>query len=292
MRISKLLYLALLPSLAHTQDGPLTVGNSNWGGLVVRFSAKVEPAATGSPSLPGGVMPTSDGTHRIISDGAHKRQFGYDLHGTLLADGQTLRITLGPLTPGRDSFELEPGWSFIAPPKFPVVPVMHAGDTASIDLMVNPSTGQKIVEYLSVERADLDPRRVVLNPPRDFGIDDVELSLDRPHVRVNGKLIPSTADSRAGISAHVLWLFIPGEGTFVLSLWPDKGFHKAGMLQGSAMMFRNGASEYRVECASPIAPGSGIFNVYLHYDAEAPSGRSEFMIGGADKGSWLTIRKK
>jgi hypothetical protein len=239
-------------------------------------------------------MPTSDGTHRLINDPAHKRQFGYDLRGVLLGDGQTLQITLGPLTPGRGSFEVNPGWTLIAPPSFLVVPVMHAGDTASIDLLVNPSTGQKLVDYLSVERADLDPTRITKTPQRDFGLDDVELFLDRPRVFINGKLLEYTADSRGGIRAHAVWLFLPGEGTFVISLQPEPGhdFLKVGMLQGSTMSFRNGSSEYRVECASPIAPGSGVYNIYLHFEPGARNGKnSTFMIGGADKGAWLVHKE-
>jgi hypothetical protein len=290
MRLGSLLVLAMLSASAMAQDGSVTVGNRSWNGLIVRFEAKVEPAGNGPERFPGGVTPTQDGTHRVISDAAHKRQFGYDLHAMLLGDGQTMRLTLGPLT----QFEVEPGWMLIAPPKFPVVPVMHVGDVAMINLLFNPATGQRVVEYLSLERADLDPVRIAKTPPRDFGVDDVELFLDRPRVWVNGKLLQATADSRGGIRAHSLWLFLPGEGTFVISLWaePGLGFQKAGMLQGSTMTFRHGSSEYRVECASPIAPGSGLYNVYLHYDAAAPNGRdTEFTIGGADKGAWL-IRKE
>jgi hypothetical protein len=114
--------------------------------------------------------------------------------------------------------------------------------------------------------------------------------LDRPRVWWTGKFQKATAESRGGIRAHTLWLFLPGEGTFVISLWPEPGlgFVKAGMLQGNTMTFRNGSSEYRVECASPIATGSGIYNLYLHHDPAARHGRGTgFMIGGADKGAWL-----
>ena len=263
---------------------------------MLHFQAKVEPPGSGPDHLSGAVMPTQDGTHRIISDPAHKRQFGYDLHVTPLGDGQTLRLTLAPLSrsgPGGASFDAIPSWTMLAPPRFPVVPVMRAGDTAAIDLLINPSTGQKIVEYLTVERGDLDPARVSQTAPRDFAVDDVELFLDRPRVYVNGKLIDATADSRGGIRAHTVWLFLPSMGTFIVSLWqePGLGFEKAGMLQGQTMTFRSGSSEYRVECASSIAPGSGIYNLYVRYEPGSFNGRdSEFTIGGADKGAWL-IRK-
>ena len=106
------------------------------------------------------------------------------------------------------------------------------------------------------------------------------------------------ADPRARMETRLLraalWLFLPGEGTFVISLWPEPAlaFQRAGMLQGSTMTFRSGPSEYRVECASPIAPGSRLYNLYLHHEPASRNGRdTEFAIGGADKGAWL-VRKE
>src|SRR5215475_2843306 len=109
MRSRSLLCLALLPVFAMAQEGSVTVGNRAWGGLIVRFLPKLEPPGTALTRLTGGVIPTSDGTHRVINDTVHKRQFGYDLRATLNGDGQSLQLTLGPLTEGRGSFEVNPG---------------------------------------------------------------------------------------------------------------------------------------------------------------------------------------
>jgi hypothetical protein len=291
MSIARFALLLLASSFAVAQESSVSVGSPQWGGLIVRFAAKVEPAANGPDRLLGGVMPFPGGTHRVVSDAAHKRQFGYDLSAMLLPDGKTLQLTLAPLQRGPNSFEVQPGWTLDTLQKLPAIPALRSGDTAAFDLLVNPGTGQKVVEYLSVEHADLDPARIAKTPPRDFAIDDVELLLDRPRVWINGKFVEATADSSGGIRAHAVWLYLPGEGTFAITLFPEAGFHKAGMLQGQTITFRNGASEYRVECAAPIAPGSGIFNLYMHYEPGAGNRRlTEFSIGGADKSAWL-VRK-
>ena len=279
MWISKVLWLAI-PAIALAQDGSLSVGNGGWGGLIVRFQAKLEPAGKGPREFPGGVAPTADGAHRYFTDTAHKQKFSYELHGELLPDGKTLRLTVDRPTQSAGSSKTDLGWTRISN--------LHAGDTAAIDLLVNPNTGQKVVEYLTVERAALDPSRVAKEPPRDFTLDDIELVLDSPHVWVNGRLIESTANMSVAIQARTLWMWVPDEGTFVVSLWPEPGheFRKAGMMQGNTMTFRNGSSEYRVECAKPIAPGSGIYNVYLH--SEPPARDRQFNIGGTDKGRWIS----
>jgi hypothetical protein len=280
MWINKVLCLAAMPAIVLAQGGSLSVGNGAWGGLIVRFQARLEPAGNGPQELPGGVAPGGDGARRYFTDTAHKQKFSYDLHGELLPDGQTLRLTVERPTQSAGSTHTGLGWTRISN--------LRAGDTAAIDLLVNPNTGQKVVEYLTVERAALDPSRVAKEPPRDFSIDDVELVLDSPRVWANGKLIESSANFGGGIQARMLWLWVPDEGTFVVSLWPESGheFHKAGMMQGNTMTFRNGSSEYRVECDKPIAPGSGIYNVYLHWEP-APRDR-QFNIGGTDKGRWIS----
>jgi hypothetical protein len=285
MRISGLLWTVLLAASALAQESGLTVTSPTWGGLIIRFQAKVEPAGTAPQYLPGSVTPTAGGTQRFIRDAEHKRELGYDLRGKL--EGESLRITLAPLT--TQSLVRQAGWSFMSPPKLPAVPPMRAGDIARVDLLINHATGQKIVEYLTVERAALDPARIAKEPPRDFTVDDVELDVNGPRVWVNGKLMESSANFAGGIRAYTIWFFLPGEGTFVVALAPQAGheFHKAGMMQGNTMTFRNGASEYRVECSSSIAPGSGIYNVYLHYEAGTHR-NTEFSIGGTGKGGWFS----
>jgi hypothetical protein len=169
---------------------------------------------------------------------------------------------------------------------------MRAGDTATVDLMVNRATGQKIVEYLTVERAALDPSHIAKEPPRDFSVDDVELFVNNPRVWVNGKLLEASAKFGGGIRAHVIWLLFPGEGTFVIALAPEPGhtFQKSGVMQGNTMTFRNGATEYRVECSDPIAPGSEVYNVYLHFVPPKPRD-TEMIVGGAAKGRWLKLNE-
>jgi len=290
MRLSRFAWLALLAASAQAQDRGVTVSSSTWGGLIIRFQAKVEPAGNGPQYLPGSVVPTVGGTHRLIRDAAHKQQFGYDLRGKL--EGDALRITLAPLASGELMAPAQEGWGFISLPRLPAIPPMRAGDTATVDLMVNRATGQKIVEYLTVERAALDPSHIAKEPPRDFSVDDVELFVNNPRVWVNGKLLEASAKFGGGIRAHMIWLLFPGEGTFVIALAPEPGhtFQKAGVMQGNTMTFRNGATEYRVECSDPIAPGSEVYNVYLHFVPPKPRD-TEMIVGGAAKGRWLKLNE-
>jgi len=295
MKLNKWLWIAAaLAAGGRAQETGLTIGNPAWNGLTIRCVAKVEPSANGAPHLPGAVMPTADGAHRWITDSANKRYFGYDVHLEPLGESQTMRLTLAPLNlprSGTGAVETIAGWTLLAPPKFPVIPVMRAGDTVAIDLMVNPATGQRVVDYLSVERRAPEAANAA-KTPQDFGIEDIELKLLSPRVWLNGKIVEATAESGGGITAHALWLYLPGTGSFILSLRPEAGlgFQKAGTVTGSTLTFRQGPSEYRVECSGQIAPGPGLYNVYVLHDPVWRGG-DKFVFGGADKAAWL-IQKR
>ena len=117
--------------------------------------------------------------------------FAYDLRAEPGADGNTIQIHIEPMKLSRPSlYTVESGWTLLELPKYPVIPTVKVGDTVALDLLVNPATGQKIVDYLTVaRRAD--------GEAHDFTLADVEMTLNHPRVMVNGKLAESTLTSRA-----------------------------------------------------------------------------------------------
>jgi len=260
----------------------MTIG---WNGLEIQFVTKLEPPGSGVDRLPGGVViPANDygRVHRSITDAAHHRSFGYDLVLESLPDPQTLRLRIEP--PGLPG---NPGETLLAPPKLPLIPVVHIGDTVALDLLVNPTNGQKIVDYLSVRRSK--PARLS-EAPHDFAIPDVELTLESPLAWVNGKLVEASAKGPGGaVAAHVLYIAVPGDGLFEFSLWPEPGlgFQKAGVVNGKTITFRVGSAEYRVESAVSIAPGSGLYNVYVLHK---PAPRDLYTFGGSDKAGMIHIQ--
>lgn len=287
MPVRTLFCIALFSGFLAAQERPLSV---TLQGMELRFAARVEPAGSSTGKFSGGVMPTARGVHRLISDIADKQELGYDVLLEPLVDGQTMQLTFKPLNVTPD-VPIEPGYKLLPPPKFPVGPVMHVGDTVALVLLVNPFTHQKLVDYLSLYPAGADEKQA-RKSVQDFTVNDVQLNLDRPRVWVNGKLFEDDSQSKGGITAHALALYLAGNGAFVISLWPDPrlNLQKAGMLDGNTLTFRAGSSEYRVECASNIAPGTGIYNVYVHHDPAWARKDTHFEIGGADNAAWL-IRK-
>jgi hypothetical protein len=156
-------------------QGPgLTVASPSWKGMEIRFETKIEPPGT---LLPGGVISGPDGAHHIINDAAHKRAFGYDIALDPGQNAQTAQLRIERWNPADSKVTFPPGWTFLSLPKYPIIPNVKVGETVALDLLVNPSTGQKVVDYLTLRRhGEMDLR----SEPHDFALADAELMLAQP----------------------------------------------------------------------------------------------------------------
>lgn len=275
---------------AWSQESDLTVGGDpSWKGLQIRFVTKVEPpGANAAGRLPGGIVVEPGRAHHLINDPAHKSYFAYDISLEPDADGNTARIRIEPLRAVQGNVSGPPGWTLLQLPKYPVIPNVRVGDTVALDLLVNAATGQKIVDYLTLERRGSPKGR----ESHDFTLADVELTLMQPRVWINGKL-EGTYKYPGGVSGSVVWFYLAGHGRFNLSLFPSQkyGFKKNGVVSENTATFRDGTSEYRVESTSAIAPGFGVYNLYVWKEPEFPGLGEPFSIGSEDADSHLVVEQ-
>ncbi len=147
--------IALAATALWGQESKLSV---TWDGIEVRFVTRVEPPGENArKELPGLVITEADRVHHIITDSAHKRYFGYDLRLEPRGDGNSAQLRIEPLNLSHaraDEFPIGPGWTLMAPPKYPVIPTLKMGGTVALDLLVNPATGQKVVVHSQLSRRD------------------------------------------------------------------------------------------------------------------------------------------
>lgn len=263
-------------------------GGPSWKGLSIRFSPKVEPdASDASNELGGTVIDLRGGVvgQRFIDDPVHKHSFGYDVRLEPAPDGNSAQIRVEPLHAGQHA--VRSGWTqFGLPaglPKYPVISNLRIGDTVALDLLINPSTGQKIVDYLTLVRThESDAERA-----HDFSVADVQLTLDQPRVLVDGKPFGSGANTTGAF----VWIYIKGRGRFILSLFPNEKFlfEKNGIAEADTLTFHDGATEVRASCNGPVAPGQRPYNLYLvHEPSWRPYSLSDSIeIGSADDAAWI-----
>src|SRR5215469_9605713 len=248
--------LLVMANAAFAQEG-LGARLGSWDGLEIRFVTKIEPPGT---VIPGGVVVEAGRVHRIIEDRAHKQVMGYEVELDSAEGGKAARLRIQPFHPADSKISFEPGYTFLRLPRYPVVPNLSLGDTVALDLLVNASTGQTVVDYLTLSgRGHVPDEREA----RDFSLADVELDVMDPQVTVNEKAAPPLGGG--GFSGAVVWLYLPGQGRLVLSLAPreDFGFAKSGVVSGNSMLIHAGPAEIRIECSTRIAPASGVYNLYV-----------------------------
>lgn len=254
---------------------------------------------------------------RVEADRSQRIFFGYKARVEVLAEPNTYSITFGQIDRQTALGLLFPrekeadGWTQIATPGWGLGTLgIHGGDVITMDLLKNPATGQKVVDYITVQEP---PRGTVITfgnvnsparefafvtgAPRDFRQDDGELRIRAGRVSINGRLEASTATSNAEVSGAVVWFYLPQHGRFLLSLTahPDLGFRKAGEVRGSKLSFTAGSDVFSLVSSGAIAPTQSAFNLYVLHDPTwkpdypfaDPSG---FIMGAADRAEFL-IRK-
>jgi len=288
MRVTSLLIL-----LACACSGAQVVmsGSGSKTGVYFRYETRIEPELSGQKITGfGGGLFVDGGFHRFLSDTTTRKYFGYDL-SIDPQPGEMFRVTFEPLSLSAEKLRLEPagGWSQISLPLLPAPQMVRSRDTIAVDLFVHPGTGQKIVDYLFIQD-DRRAFRLPSGPPRDYTVDDVPIALNKLRLTVNGKQVD---ESGGGISGAAVYFYLPNYGRFVFSLAPHEqlGFRKAGEVRGSTLTITWGNDTFVLDCDGPIAPGGGVFHLYVfHEPSWRPRGPDSFQLGASSARS--LVRRK
>jgi hypothetical protein len=266
-------------------------------GIDVQMTARMQP---GAALVPSGVRTSGVGRyHRIVLDHGQRRYFAYDLLIEPRDASQALQIRVEPFSltaPQLAEMKMvDPSWTPIPLLKYPLVPDVRAGDTVAIDLLENPATGQKVVDYLVFKRSN-GTVASDLRPLRDFSVTEVELTLSNIRISVNGTVLDGSARFGGAVLGAVVWFYLPERGRFVMSLLPNPklGFQRAGEVSNQSLTFTVGHQRYDIQSTSRIVPAAGRFNLYvLHEPNWRPTSKewsSTLTVGAADRAELLVAR--
>jgi hypothetical protein len=293
---------------AFAQSHRIQSGSANTATFQFFYETQLDPPVPELAEVAGGTIADDNGlVHRFMLDHGRRVYFGYDALIEVLPEPYTYRITFNPLTMSSQAARRLLGddatsWTPLPTPDWagPTVRTIRMAEVLALNLLTNNTTGQKIVDYITVQEprkpisfanVNTPPRefRYAPGPPRDFRVEDAELRIRAPRVTVNGKLDPSTVDSSVDTAGVALWFYLPTRGRFILSLTPhpELGFHNVGEIRGSILRFTIGEDNFSLASGDQIAPGPGPFNLYVLHDvAWKPTYQyadtSAFMIGTAD----------
>lgn len=244
------------------------VNRPEWIDLRQAIRLRQLPAPLGSQALPD----ANQTIHRILRDRDGGFVFGYDLWISADRATKQFKIAIKPLD-SRLETSLRPNGppASESPSTFPKSTepqTLNDGSEFSVDLLINKSTGVKMVDIVKVsfDRSSLGGDGPGLRP-RDFSADAVAMEMKDYSLFVNEELI-TTGKSKTGSSGALLWLYVPQRGRFIFSLVPraDYSFEKAGTVSGNKIEFTIRGERYEWLSSAPILREEGTWNLWVLTD--------------------------
>lgn len=252
--------------------------------------SKASVATTALSTMEGDVF------RRILrlSDG---RAIVYEIAVKRLADGKQFAVTLGSWKPTPEEargMRIDPARvesNFLSNYSSPLT--INEGDTLAVDVLFNPRTGVKLVDYFRVtsrQPSSLSGVRNHTAAARPLKIGDVEFYVENFELRLNGKPIYTHKGAMGG---RYIWIDVPHTGRFIFSLTPlseADGFRRSAYLTRQQIVFTDRANNYELTSERPIIQAAGVFNLWMRFDPTFgfPSPASHqagnyFSIGAADR---------
>jgi hypothetical protein len=299
--------------------GPVSVGS-------LQMTLRVNPP---SGSAPRGLTSTYHGRSssgksyftRSVMDSVNHEYFGYEV---LLVEQQsgTYLATFGKLpTSSMEASATAAGseqWSIRAL-VLPEPGIVHDGDVISIELMTDATSGDKLIEDVTIQ--PFSQRATVGSPigllarggpgqpgersvptveglPREFSAADAEMRLTQPRVTLNGTVQSVARQATPSVTGNLVWLYLPGRGRYILSLVPrpELEFHKAGEVRGGRITLTLNSDTITLECFNEIATGHAPYNLYVLRDSKweptAQGQKGQLTIGSVDAEELAMLKRQ
>jgi hypothetical protein len=294
-----------------------------------RFDAEVDPPSPPlrfeqHSSISGGaLLAFSRGmmVHRFFRDSSKHVFLGYDVLIEPQRQLDAYRVTIGEL--GMGPFDMFRGdrpepfdpaeWKKLPLPGYPAPRSVFSGNTISIDLGTIPDTGQKLIDYVTIQpqkapwtlnnggpiRGPLSTVPAVEGIAREYSAEDAEIELVQPRVSVNGvSQDTTTARATESASGALVWFYLPKRGRYVLSLGPrsELGFVKAGEVRGGSITFTLEGDKFALDSSAPFTSGQVAYILYVLRDADweptAQAQRGHFQTGSVSAGEIALLHRK
>jgi hypothetical protein len=239
---------------------------------------------------------SQDLVNRVVVDRANNILFVYNLEASRGASPGTVRIRIEPISAATEAGMLKdaarPGRPRFLGAHLPTVagvhefPAVKIGEAVMLDILYNPSTGEKIYDVLRPVTGSSPVMSVTSVPAPEM------ISLKQIAIRVNGRTMPAPASWTIGAAVRI---DIPHLGTYVVAAYdphetsPDHRF--AAIVHADGKMLSWAIGRDRVEITSSTnaltRSGQGVLWVYHdpHYQPDVVSLQS------ADTVDWLLSKR-
>jgi hypothetical protein len=279
-----LLLLACSPgTVASAQDAeePVWTGGASFaGGIHLQIGhGTIPPGATDLGVTKRGVevgqaSTTQTNSFRRVLKLSDGRSIFYQVAINPLEGGAKFEVSLKSVMPTPEqvkSWGIDPArveTNFLKNYSAPLT--VASGDTLAIDVLINPRTGVKLVDYYRISNGPLVPERDPKSFPaaaRPFKPEDLELLVMNYQIRVNGETVYK---SGGGFGGRFIWFDVPRVGRFLFSLAQAEaaaaGFQPAAFVSKHQISFAHAGNHYELVSEQPIVPGAGVYNLWMMHD--------------------------
>lgn len=216
---------------------------------------------------------------RVFVDSEGALFFGYALVVEPIPSSKQFSVTVRPLSldderelRARKAFStrhIHPNYNFAGLSRSSAPQIINDGDTFALDVLVNPQTGDKVTDIVTISSVLMGIREAPTSEsPRDFTLGDVPLKMINYQLLINGELV--AGGKRSGACAGpLIWFHLPEHGgRFIFSVMPHEGydFKKVGTIENNRIKFTLNNDRYEWISNAPIVGNGGNWNLYVLYD--------------------------
>jgi len=231
-------------------------------------STKIEPS--------GSIGLMDDIVHRFITDESQSILFGYLMHASRGAHPNTVAISIEPISTADQQFWLtDPGLHMhSAKTTFPTVaavrnfPEVKIDQAVILDVLFNPSTGEKIYDVLRPvidnDDPDLDTSRMTVRGIRE----KPTISLKQIMLRVNSNFLPIPPSWVVGSAVRIE---IPNYGVVIVAAQNPHNekfgpFAPTGRADGKKLIWKTGGDTVEITSETDILSQSKAGDLWVYTD--------------------------
>ncbi|HEV2687036.1 MAG TPA: hypothetical protein VGV35_00740 [Bryobacteraceae bacterium] len=234
-----------------------------------------------------------DLVNRAVMDGANNILFVYNLEASRGASPDTVMIRIQPISAATEAGMLKDaarrGRRFSGA-HLPTVAKVHEfaavkiGEAVTLDILSNPSTGEKIFDVIRPIAVPPAPMSVTASSARET------ISFKEIAIRVNGRAMPAPASFLIGTAVRV---DIPGHGAYVVAAYDphetSHGFAAIAQADGKTLSWTMGHDRVEITSGTNVLTRSGKGVLWVYHD---PHYQPDVVgLLAADTVEWLLPKK-
>lgn len=269
-------------------------------GYFVSFSTTPEDSLTNKDGFSTNFAEAYFATNtirRVLVDSGGSLYFGYALVIEPIPMSHQFKVSVRPLSPedeqdlrARKAFQtrrLHPNYNAASLSRSSTPQIIGDGDTFALDVLVNPQTGDKISDIVTIssDQARLQ-EAPISESPRDFMLEDVEMRMINYRLLINGELAAGGKQSGA-CAGPLIWFHLPEHGgRFIFSVMPHPGydFRKIGTIENNKIKFTLNGESYEWISSTSILGNGGNWNLYVLFDSSYVPDPFLLGVSGSAKG--------